>query len=303
MPAMSLSRRQFLTTSLAVAPALAVVPRLAVAETRRPWAGDPEFRLAELEQKHGGRLGVFVLDTGSGAALAFRAHDRFAMCSTFKWLLAAQVLAAVDAGTETLDRRVTWTQDEVIAWSPTVEQADGASGLTVRELCAAAVAQSDNTAANLLLASHGGPAGFTAWLRTTGDATTRLDRNEPTLNEAAPDDVRDTTTPAAMAASLQRVLLGDVLSPASRRQLTDWMLANTTGDSRLRAGLPGWKVGDKTGSDGESIVNDVAIAWPPNGGAPRIVAAFYVRPGVETPARDTVIAEVARIAADWAPSA
>ena len=259
----------------------------------------PIAALAALEAVHGGRLGVAALDTGSGRVLAQRGDERFAMCSTFKWLLAAWVLSEVEAGRESLDRRIRFGREALVSWSPVTEKHVG-TGLTIGELCAAIVTMSDNGAANLLLAEHGGPDALTAWLRTTGDTITRLDRIEPFMNASAPGDPRDTTTPRAMVGSLQRLLLGNVLSPASRRQLLDWLLANQTGGARLRAGLPGWRVGDKTGSDGEAISNDVAIAWPPGGGAPLIVAAYYAEAPGTGAMRDGVLAEVGRIAAAWA---
>ena len=289
---MGVSRRHFLAT-------IAAAPTLAWATPRLPWDDDFGQRLAALEAAHGGRLGVSALDTGSGDTLAFRAHERFAMCSTFKALLAAQVLAAVEAGATTLERRVHWTAEEMVSWSPVVEKADADAGLTLAALCEAAVTTSDNTAANLLLREHGGPAGLTAWLRSIGDATTRLDRNEPALNEAAPGDPRDTTTPAATTATWRTLLLGDALAPASRARLTDWLVRNTSGDRRLRAGLPGWTVGDKTGTSNTQVSNDVAIAWPPGGGAPVIVAAYYAESPADPATRDRVLAETGRIVAAW----
>jgi beta-lactamase class A len=210
------------------------------------------------------------------------------MCSTFKLLLAAQVLAAVDAGRERLDRRLTWTADDLVSWSPVVEKHDGRAGLDINTLCEATMTISDNTAANLLLAEHGGPAGLTAWLRSLGDEVTRLDRDEPTLNEATPGDPRDTSSPAALVATMRKLLLGNVLSAASRERLTAWLEANQTGDRRLRAGVPGWRVGDKTGTSGTHVSNDIGILWPPaeSRGTP--------------PERDAVIAEVGRIAGAWA---
>jgi beta-lactamase class A len=290
---MSLTRRTFLAT-------VATAPALAWASPRLPYDEDPAQRIAALETRHGGRLGVHVLDTGSGDRLTFRAHERFLLCSTFKALLAAQVLAAVDVGREKLDRRLFWSHDDLQSWSPVVEKADGTRGLSVAALCEAAVTTSDNTAANLLLAERGGPAGLTAWLRSIGDATTRLDRTEPALNHGAPGDARDTTTPAAMAETLQTLLLGDVLSEASRTKLVTWLKANTTGNTRLRAGLAGWQVGDKTGSDGRTISNDVAIAWPPRGGAPLLMSVYFAESTASAAERDAVIAEVGRIAAAWA---
>ena len=170
--------------------------------------------------------------------------------------------------------------------------------MTVGELCSATVSLSDNTAANLLLARHGGPAGFTAFVRSLGDGTTRLDRTEPTLNEAKVGDPRDTTTPLAMLQTLQKLVLGDVLTAPSRAWLQRWLVETSTGDKRLRAGVPGWKVGDKTGTAGDSgTANDVAVLWPPAGGAPVLVTCYLTRSTAKPEQRDAAIAQVARAVA------
>lgn len=283
--------------------ALLSLPLLATGRARARLPADAGDALRALDARHGGRLGVAALDTGTGRTLAHRGDERFAMCSTFKLLLAAQVLAAVDTGRERLDRRLTWTTDELISWSPVLEKHDGAAGLPVQALCEATMTISDNTAANLLLSEHGGPAGLTAWLRGIGDPMTRLDRNEPALNEATPGDPRDTTTPAAMVATLQKVLLGDVLSDASRTRLTDWAIGNRTGDKRLRAGLPGWRVGDKTGTNNVGNSNDIGILWPPGDRAPVLVAAYYAESKGTPAERDAVLADVGRIVGDWSLAA
>lgn len=280
--------------------ALLALPLLPFAHARAAMRRDAGAALSALDARHGGRLGVFALDTGSGRTLGNRQDERFAMCSTFKLLLAAQVLAAVDAGRESLGRRLTWTPDALVSWSPVLEKHDGAEGLPVATLCEATLTISDNTAANLLLAEHGGPAGLTAWLRGIGDDTTRLDRNEPMLNEATPGDPRDTTTPAAMVATMKELLLGDVLSPASRERLAEWLVASRTGDKRLRAGLPGWRVGDKTGTNNTGNSNDVGILWPPGGGAPILVAAYYAESTASPAERDAVLAEVGALVGRWA---
>lgn len=263
-----------------------------------------ERQLAQLERESGGRLGVAVLDTGSGKRFGHRADERFPMCSTFKALLAAAVLARVDAGKEDLARRIVYGREALVEYSPVSEKHVGEPGLSVAELCKAAVTLSDNGAANLLLESLGGPAGLTHWLRSTGDTVTRLDRNEPALNEGKIGDPRDTTTPTAMLETLQRLLLRDVLKPASRDQLRDWLLANQTGDARIRAGVPkDWKVGDKTGT-GPKVTgtsNDVAILYPP-GRAPLLVTAYLTRSTVSAEQRDKVLAEVGRLAAMFAAS-
>lgn len=245
----------------------------------------------------GGRLGVSVLDTGSGQSLGWRQDERFPMASTFKLVLAGWMLAEVDRGKEALDRRVHYEPSVLVPYSPVTEKYAGAAGMTMGELCEATVTLSDNTAANLLLAPHGGPAGFTAFVRALGDPHTRLDRTEPTLNEALPGDPRDTTTPAAMLQTMRKLVLGDALSPTSRAQLTRWIIGNKTGDKRLRAGVPGWRVGDKTGTGARGSSNDIGVLWPPGGGSPVLVTCYMT--GVPAPGevRDAAIAEVARRAA------
>lgn len=262
-----------------------------------PERAGPLYQLAALERRHGGRLGVAILDTATGRRINHRGEERFPMCSTFKWLLAAQVLARVDKGEESLDRRVVFAEPDLVFYSPVTEKHVGEPGMTVGELCDATVTLSDNAAGNLLLATVGGPEGLTAFARSIGDEWTRLDRYEPDLNEAIPGDPRDTTTPAAMLRTMQAVLLGDVLSQASREQLTAWLVATSTGDARLRAGMPGWRVGDKTGTGPRGVTNDVGIAWPP-GGAPLLVTAYYAGAESASPdERNEVLADVGRIVA------
>lgn len=255
-------------------------------------------QLAALERRHGGRLGVSVLDVESGQRIGHRADERFPMLSTFKFLAAAQVLARVDKGEEQLDRRVVYAKEDLVTYSPITERHAGKHGMTMAELCHAAVTVSDNTAGNLLLASFGGPAGLTAFTRSLGDKVTRLDRIETDLNEAIPGDPRDTTTPVAMLDDMRALLLGDALSPSSRKQLADWLIATTTGDQRIRAGLPaGWRVGDKTGTSGNGVTNDIGIAWPPGRDAPLLITGYYAESSIPQDQRNGVLADVARIAA------
>lgn len=254
--------------------------------------------LEQIEKGSQGRLGVAMLDTGSGLSLGWRQGERFAMCSTFKVPLAAWILSLVDQGNEQLDAKVRYPASELVEYSPvTGPKAGIGGGLSVAQLCAATVSLSDNTAANLLLARHGGPSALTAWLRLQGDSITRLDRNEPTLNEAAVGDERDTTTPEAMLKTMQLLLVGNAISPTSRTLLLRWMIESKTGDKRLRAGAPGWLVGDKTGSAGGSgTANDIGVLWPPTGGSPVLIACYLTRSSASPERRDTAIADVARAA-------
>jgi len=263
-----LSRRTFLVLTAFALPGF----RLAASNRMSALPAD----LAQLERSNGGRLGVAVLDTSTGERSGYRADERFPMCSTFKFLLASAVLQRVDRHEEKLDRAVAIPPKPLVGNSPLTEPHAGGT-MTVASLCEATLTRSDNTAANLLLATIGGPAGMTSFCRSIGDTITRLDRTETSLNEALPGDPRDTTSPTAMVNDLNSVLLGNVLAESSRKQLTTWMEANQTGLDKLRASLPkGWRVADKTGSNGENTMNDIAVIWP-SGRKPIIVAAYITQ--------------------------
>lgn len=255
-------------------------------------------RLASIEARRGGRLGVAALDTRDGKVIEHRGFERFPMCSTFKFLLVAGILSSADAGQETLDRVVHYTQADLLDYAPITRAHLGAGGMTVRSLCAAAIEYSDNTAANLLLDVLGGPAAVSRYARSVGDRLTRLDRNEPSLNTAIPGDVRDTTTPKAMVADMRAILLGAAaLTPASRNQLEAWMVGNTTGGNSLRRGLPSaWRIGDKTGSGEHGATNDIAICRPADR-APILVAAYFVGSSASSADRYSALAAVGRIVA------
>jgi beta-lactamase class A len=254
--------------------------------------------VAGLEQTNGGRLGVAVLDTATRERFGYRAHERFPMCSTFKFLLASAVLQRVDRGAETLERALTIPPRPLLSHSPLTEPQAGGT-MTVAGLCEAILTQSDNTAANLLLGAVGGPAGLTSFARSIGDPVTRLDRTEPALNEALAGDPRDTTSPEAMALDLEAVLLGERLLRASRERLTHWMAACVTGLDRLRAKLPAdWHAVDKTGSNGEHTSNDIAVFWPPE--RPPVIVTCYITEcaGPDTK-RAAMLAEIWKWARVW----
>lgn len=233
---------------------------------------DQVFR--DIERRLGGRVGLSVLDTASGKTLAWRGGERFAMCSSFKWVLAASVLARADKGLFRLGDTISYTSAQLLPHSPITGAHVKEGRMRIEDLCAAAVEESDNAAANLLLARIGGPASVTAYARSIGDDVTRLDRNEPSLNDNMPGDPRDTTTPNAMVQSMKTVWTGDALSPASRAKLLDWLRKCRTGTNRLRAGLPpDWREGDKTGTGERGAAVDNAIIWPPNR-APILAAAY-----------------------------
>jgi beta-lactamase class A len=267
---------------------------LGVAALATPaWAGDGPF--AAIERRHGGRLGVFVLDTGSGRSLAWRADERFLMCSTFKTLVVGRVLSRVEAGRERLERHLSYGDADLLDYAPAARANVARGWLSVGEMCAAAIQVSDNTAANLLMKSFGGPAEVTRYARSLGDSVTRQDRWEPQAN--LPDGDKDTTSPRAMAHSLRALLLGPALKPASRAMLEAWLTTSTRGLQRIRAGLPqSWRAGAKAGT-GQGQTNDVAIIRPP-GRAPIIAAAYYRRARAMPEAKaEAVLREVGAVIA------
>jgi beta-lactamase class A len=256
-----------------------------------------ESDIAAIEAKSGGRLGVAVLDTASGARTDHRGNERFPLCSTFKVLAVSAVLKRAETGREHLDRRFVVRRADLVAYSPVLKDRIGDT-VTLAELCAAAMTESDNTAADFVLKSLGGPAAVTAYARTIGDTVTHLDNNEPLLNHSMPAGLakNDTTSPAAMASDLQTLVLGDALAPTSRDQLRTWLLGCKTGDKRLRAGLPeGWQCGEKTGSDeSNGSTNDIGVLWPPQQRPPVIVAAYLTQTKAKYEDREAALADVGR---------
>ena len=296
----TLSRRQVLGTMTAAGAMLAAgQPTFAAASSTSADATDLKQRLAELERAEGDRVGVALMNVATGAVASHRGDERFLFNSTGKFFIAAAVLARVDEGSETLDRRIAIEEGDLVGWTPITEKRLGEPGLTIAELCQAAVAWSDNAAANALTESIGGPAAVTAFLRSIGDDTTRMDRVEPDLNTHDHEgDERDTTTPLAMMTTLRTLMLGDALTPSSRHQLASCMVEGKVGDARLRAGMPSsWLVGEKTGTNGEGNASDIGIAWPGDRGAV-IAVAYTLMPGATGEQRDETIAAVGRLAAD-----
>lgn len=231
-------------------------------------------KVGEIEKRLGARVGLAVYDTGRNIEWLHRAGERFPLTSTFKAFACGALLHQVDGGQTELDSTVRIAPSDLVPYAPVMEKLVG-QDVSLAATCSAALRLSDNVAGNKVLDRIGGPKGLTGYLRSIGDATTRLDRHEPELNEATPGDPRDTTTPEAIANSLRRLVLGNALSASSRSQLTEWLVADEVGGPLLRAGLPAsWRIGDRTGAGGHGSRSVVAVIWPP-GRAP-IVAAVYV---------------------------
>ena len=271
---------------------------LFLASTGALLADDAAERIASIEARSGGRIGVAALDTSSGKRVEYRPDERFPMCSTFKLLAAAAVLRRVDRKQEKLDRFVPYGEKDILEYAPVTKEHLKEGGMSLGALCRAAIQQSDNTAGNLLLDAIGGPVGLTNFARSLGDQMTRLDRKEPELNSAITGDDRDTTTPVSIQADLLRLLTSDALSQSSRRQLEEWLRGNTTGASMIRAGVPAiWKVGDKTGRCGNGATNDVAILRPP-GRAPILLTIYTIGSSAPSNERDAALANVAKIVSE-----
>ena len=285
---------RFLIVGLTLLFAACTASEPAAQPASAPEAVRPDPRLAAIEQRTGGRLGVALVDAGGRTLLQHRMDERFAMCSTFKLPLAGMVLDGVGRGRWSPGERLPLTRADILSHSPLSEPHVAAGHIPLGQATAAIVTHSDNAAANLILRRAGGPAALTAWLRTQGDPATRLDRFELALNENARGDPRDTTTPAAMANTARRLLIGDALPPASRDMLRQWTTASQTGLRRVRAGLPqSWQTGDKTGSCGTAW-NDVAWIRAPSG-AEYALAVYLDRPDVTAGQAEAAIAEVARL--------
>ncbi|WP_437115020.1 class A beta-lactamase [Streptomyces flaveolus] len=276
-----------MTTTALSAPAASAAPH---AESP---AGHAE--LAELERRYGARLGVYARNVRTGRTVSHRAGERFAMCSTFKAFAAAAVLRD-QADCAPMDRVVHYPPHDILPNSPRTEE-NLATGMTVADLCAAAIQYSDNTAGNLLLRELGGPAGLTRFYRSLGDGVSRLDRWEPELNTAIPGDPRDTTTPEAIAASLERVTLGRALARADRERFVGWLKGNTTSSARFRKGLPReWVVADKTGTGDYATANDIGVAWTTRR-TPLVLVVLSSRTTPDAPVNETLIADAAAVVA------
>jgi beta-lactamase class A len=290
----SITRRAALMIPIIAVPGQ-LAPRAHAESSRR----GIEVRLKELEARSGGRLGVAVLNVATGQLVGNRIDERFAMCSTFKALAVAFVLARVDRGEERLNRRIHFAERDLVVPFKATKPYVGGQGMTIEELCDAAVTVSDSTAANLLLASFRGPAALTAYLRSLGDPVTRLDKIELNLNIVKPGEVHDTTSPRAMVGTLRRLILGDALSASSRAMLTTWMVeAKDAATQRLRVGLPaGWRIANKPGTWDGISTNDIGVIWPP-GRDPIVVAAYLGEAPGSTKVQEGVLADVARIVAE-----
>lgn len=254
-----------------------------------------EVQLADLEKLSGSRLSVFALDMKNSAQIRYRADERFPLLSTFKVMAIAAVLKRREREPNLLNQRICYNKSNLVTYSPITEK-HLSNGMTVAELCAAALQYSDNTAGNLLIRLIGGPAAVTKFARSTGNNMFRLDRWETALNTAIPHDPRDTATPESMARSLRAFTLGNALTPDSRAQLIKWLGGNTTGDKRIRAAVPAsWPVGDKTGSGNYGTANDIAVIWPPNR-APIVLAIYTTHNRSDAKRSNELVAQIARIA-------
>ncbi|MFJ9411632.1 class A beta-lactamase [Streptomyces sp. NPDC101393] len=296
-PSRGTTRRAVLAGGLGTA--LAAVPMTSTAYASGP-GREAAHKLREIEREHAARLGVFGWNTVTGRCVSHRANERFPLCSTSKTPAVGAVLRDLDQDGTYLSKVIHYTQHDIdrAGGAPITGRPENlARGMTVADLCGAAISYSDNTAINLLLAELGGPTSVTRFCRSIGDSVTRLDRWEPELNSAEPGRVTDTTTPRAIGGTYARLVLGNALETEDRKRLTGWLLANTTGGKRLRAGVPkGWTVGDKTGTGSYGTTNDVGIAWP-SGRGPIVMAVLSTKPHVDAAADDALIAEAAAVLA------
>ncbi|MBK5429624.1 class A beta-lactamase [Bacillus sp. TH30] len=249
----------------------------------------------KLEKDYDAKLGIYALDTGTNQIVTYRSDERFAYASTHKTLAVGALLQKKSI--EDLDQRIKYTSKDLVNYNPITEKYVD-TGMTLKELADASIRYSDNTAQNLILKQLGGPSEFKKSLREIGDTVTNPERFEPELNEVQPGDTRDTSTPKALATSLQAYALGDILSVEKRNFLIDLMKKNTTGDNLIRAGVPGeWEVADKTGSGSYGTRNDIAIIWPPNK-KPIMLAILSNHAKEDAKYDDKLIADATKIVLD-----
>lgn len=271
----------------------AVSLAVTVTATRAIVAQELETVIVNWEAQLDARIGVLLRDVSSDWQVTHRADERFAMSSTFKPLLCGAILAQVDAGREKLSQQVTYQTSDLVPYSPVTEQHVD-TGMTVAELCEATLTISDNTAANLLLRRINGPKSLTGFLRKIGDTTTRLDRLEPMLNDAVPGDLRDTTTPRAILASLEKLLLTDILQPQSALQLQQWMIDDQVAGALIRAHVPDdWQIGDKSGAGGHGSRGIIAFLRAPDGET-YLAAIYLTESQANFSRRNEVIADIGR---------
>jgi beta-lactamase class A len=251
-------------------------------------------KFEQLEKEYDARLGVYAIDTGTKETVEFREDERFAYTSTSKALATAVLLKQNPISV--LEEIRTFTNEDIVTYSPITEDFVN-KGMSLGKIAEAAMQYSDNTAGNLLFEELGGPDGFEKALRESGDTITMADRIEPDLNEAIPGDSQDTSTPKALATTLEVFGISEYL-PADKQEIfTNWLKGNTTGDSLIRAGVPeGWEVGDKSGAGGYGTRNDIAIVWPPNR-EPIIIAIMSSRNEENASFNDELIAKATKVIA------
>lgn len=268
---------------------------------------DPIARLRDVERAAGGRLGAFVLDTASGRSFGWRSDERFCHCSTFKLSLVAMALREADAGRLDLAETLAFSRADIVDHSPVVEENLAKGGLPILALAEAVQIISDNAAANVLTRRLGGPDAVTRFWREIGDHKSRLDDYEPAVNVIPPGTEKNSTTPRAMAETVQRIVLGDVLSGASRERLRGWMAATESGLDRIRAGIPAnWRGLDKTGTGMRPGIgnktNDLAVLVPPGGRPPLVVVGYFENPSFSEATRpqdEAVLKTLGEIAVAW----
>lgn len=271
------------------------IPATAI-QINQPNLESIQIELAKLESLYGGRLGIFALNTANNKTIQYRANERFAFCSTGKIMVVGAVLKKSEKNPDLLQKNITYTQKDIdkSTYAPITKQYLK-DGMSVYSLCEATLDYSDNTAMNLLTNMMGGVSAIATYAKTINDNKFRLDRFEPELNSAIPGDVRDTTTPMAMGKSLQQLVLGNILDIKQRKILTSWLKNNTTGNSRIRAGVPnGWIVGDKTGTGDYGTTNDIGIIWPPKC-APIVIAIYYTQNKKDAKPKESVIASATHL--------
>jgi beta-lactamase class A len=256
-------------------------------------------KIHQVEIKNHVEIGLSAIETCNNTQINYHANNRFPMDSTSKLMTVAAILKKSESNPLLLNQKIFFTMNDVkkSGYAPiTVKHIQ--SGMTVSDLCAVALEYSDNAAVNQLMKILGGPVSVTQFARSIGDEKYLLVRWEPALNSAIPSDKRDTTTPLAMANSVQKLVLGDALNHSQRKLIQNWLTHCKTGNNRIRSGVPkNAIVADKTGTGGYGSIGDVGVVWRKD--ASPVVLGIYVRNNQKNAhTSDKVIAQVTQIVMD-----
>lgn len=260
------------------------------ANTQSIKSSEAQEQLKKLENSFDGKIGIYAINTNNNQIIAYRADERFPVQSTMKLIGVATLLKQSQTDKDLLQKKINYSENDLISWHP-ITGKYVKTGMTLEALAEAAMSYSDNSAINFIMRTLGGPKVVTDFAHSIGNKSFNVACYDGDLN-SNPKSIKDTATPKDMAISVQKLTLGNVLTPSQRTILLTWMRNNTTGYKRIRAGVPiGWTVAEKTGGGLGSygIANDIGILWSPLC-KPIILAIYTVQNKKSAKSRDDIVA-------------